>query len=164
MHEITGPALLVWLETSGLAQAMRQWQWLYPAVEIAHIVGIVLLVGAVAMFDLRLLGLSRSLPVRQMAGHLLPWSVTGLVLVAATGFMMFTAHATEFFENPAFLLKMILIVVAGINALLFHVGVYQSVMHWSINTAAPASARVSALASLMLWIGVIACGRLLAYL
>lgn len=164
MHEIAGPALLVWLETSELALAMRQWQWLYPIAEITHIVGIVLLVGAVAMFDLRLLGLSRSLPVRQMAGHLLPWSATGLMLVAVTGFMMFTAHATEFFENPAFILKMILIVVAGVNALLFHNGVYQSVMHWSINTDAPTSAKVSALASLVLWVGVIACGRLLAYL
>jgi hypothetical protein len=164
MHDITGPALLVWLETSGLAQAMRQWQWLYPAIEIAHIVGIVLLVGAVAMFDLRLLGLSRSLPVRQMAGHLLPWSVTGLMLVIATGFMMFTAHATEFFENPAFIVKMILIVVAGVNALLFHNGVYRDVQYWNMNLGSPFSAKLSALASLTLWVGVIACGRLLAYL
>ncbi|HKQ29764.1 MAG TPA: DUF6644 family protein [Burkholderiales bacterium] len=163
MHEIAGPALLVWLETSGLALAMRQWQWLYPIVEIAHIAGIVLLVGAVAMFDLRLLGFSRSLPVQQMARHLLPWSVTGLALVAITGLMMFTAHATEFFENPAFILKIILIVVGGVNALLFHNGVYREVHRWNMNMEAPFSAKVSAFASLVLWVGVIACGRLLAY-
>lgn len=63
MHEIAGPALLVWIESSGFAQAMREWLWLYPAIEIAHITGIVLLVGAAAMFDLRLLGMSRALPV-----------------------------------------------------------------------------------------------------
>ena len=164
MHEITGPALFVWLETSGLAQAMRQWMWLYPVVEFLHIIGIVLLVGAVAMFDLRLLSLSRALPVQQMARHLLPWSVTGLILVAATGLMMFTAHATEFFDNPAFILKMILIVVAGVNALLFHNGIYREVHRWNMNTDAPMSARVSALVSMVLWVGVIACGRLLAYL
>lgn len=164
MHEITGPVLLVWLETSGLAQAMRQWQWLYPIVEIAHIVGIVLLVGAVAMFDIRLLGWSRALPIRQMARHLLPWSATGLVVVAISGAMMFTAHATEFWDNPAFLLKMLLILGGGINALLFHIGVYRNVTAWEIGIDAPIAAKIAALLSLLLWIGVITCGRLLAYL
>jgi hypothetical protein len=164
MHEITGPAALVWLETSGLAQAMRQWMWLYPIVEIAHIVGIVLLVGAVAMFDLRLLGLSRALPVRQMARHLLPWSVAGLVIVALSGALMFTAHPTEFWDNPAFLIKISLILAAGANALLFHAGVYRRVTGWEIGVEAPASAKIAAVASLAIWIGVIACGRLLAYL
>ena len=67
MHPPSGPAWLVWLETSGVAAAMRQWQWLYPIVEIVHIVGFVVLVGAAVMFDLRLLGLSRVLPVSAMA-------------------------------------------------------------------------------------------------
>ena len=56
MHHPVGPAWLVWLETSALAEAMRQWTWLYPGVEIVHIVGFVVLVGAAIMFDLRLLG------------------------------------------------------------------------------------------------------------
>jgi hypothetical protein len=164
MHEITGPAPLAWLERSGFAQAMREWLWLYPAVEIAHITGIVLLVGAVAMFDLRLLGVSRALPVNQLARHLLPWSVGGLALVVTTGLMMFSAHATEFWINPAFLVKMTLVVLAGVNALAFHVGVYRTVSRWNTGATAPAAARVAAVASLLLWVGVIACGRLLAYL
>ena len=164
MHEITGPAALVWLETSGLAQAMRQWLWLYPIVEIVHITGIVLLVGSVAMFDLRLLGLSRALPVSRMAQHLLPWSVAGLGIVAVTGLMMFSAHATEFWSNPAFWVKMALIAIAGVNALLFHSGVFRSVMRWDAGAAVPRAAQLSAVASLMLWVGVITCGRLLAYL
>ncbi|HWR77854.1 MAG TPA: DUF6644 family protein [Thiobacillus sp.] len=164
MHEITGPALLVWLERSGFAQAMREWLWLYPAVEIAHITGIVLLVGAAAMFDLRLLGVSRALPVNQLARHLLPWSAAGLALVAGTGLMMFSAHATEFWINPAFLVKMTLIVLAGLNALAFHAGVYRTVSGWNTGARAPATAKAAALASLLLWVGVIACGRLLAYL
>ena len=84
-HSPTGPAWLVWLETTALADAMRQWLWLYPIVEIVHIVGIVLLVGAAAMFDLRLLGISRRLPVADMASHLLPWARLGLAIVAVTG-------------------------------------------------------------------------------
>ena len=105
MHEPVGPAFLVALEVSGLATLMRQSQWLYPIVEIAHIVGFVTLVGSVAMFDLRLLGLSRGLPVSGMARHLLRWSMASLLFVVPSGFMMFSAHATEFFDNTAFRLK-----------------------------------------------------------
>jgi hypothetical protein len=164
VHEVVGPAFLVWLELSELAQAMRQWLWLYPIVEIAHITGIVLLVGSVAMLDLRLLGLSRTLPVSQMARHLLPWSMIGLGIAAVTGVMMFAAHATEFVANPAFLLKLTLIGVAGLNALLFHRRIYPTVTQWDTGNHAPTRAKISAVASLILWLGVISCGRLLAYL
>ena len=63
------------LEASGLGQAMRQWMWLYPAVETVHIVGIGLLFGSIAILDLRLLGLGRGIPVRALASHVLPWTV-----------------------------------------------------------------------------------------
>ncbi|HEY8554547.1 MAG TPA: hypothetical protein VIL43_08425 [Burkholderiales bacterium] len=164
MHEPVGPALLVWLETSGFAQAMRQWLWLYPIVEIVHIGGIVLLVGGAAMFDLRLLGLGRTLSVRRLARLLLPWSVVGLALVAATGLMMFTAHATEFWVNPAFAVKMSLIVLAGLNAALFHRGIYRTVATWDVDLPPPPRARFAAAASLALWLGAISGGRLIAYL
>src|SRR5262245_12676609 len=111
-----GGGWLAWLEASGLGVAMRQWLWLYPIVEIVHIAGIVVLVGAAAMFDLRLLGLSRRLPVSAMAAHLLPWARAGLAIVVPTGAMMFVAHATEMAGNPAFRLKLALIAAALINA------------------------------------------------
>jgi hypothetical protein len=164
MHEIHGPALLVWLESSGFAAAMRQWLWLYPIVEIVHITGIALLVGSIAMLDLRLLGLSRALSVQRLARHLLPWSVTGFAIAAATGSMMFTAHATEFWVNPAFVVKMSLIGLAGLNALWFHLRTYPKVGGWDSGGAAPAMAKMAAALSLLFWVGVISCGRLLAYL
>jgi hypothetical protein len=119
IHAGAAAAWLLWLEQSAVAQAMRQWRWLYPIVEVVHIVGFVLLVGAAAMFDLRLLGLSRSLPVATMARHLLPWARVGLGVVAPTGLLMFTAHATEFATNPAFQLKLALITAACLNAAVF---------------------------------------------
>ncbi len=164
MHEITGPALLVWLESSGFAAAMRQWLWLYPIVEIVHITGIALLVGSIAMFDLRLLGFSRALPVRRLAGHLLPWTLAGFAVVATSGAMMFTAHATEFWGNPAFTVKLSLIALAGANALWFHLGAYRNAYGWDVDRRAPAGAKAAAVLSLLLWVGVISCGRLLAYL
>ncbi len=163
MHEIAGPAALVWLESTAFAAAMRQWLWLYPIVEIVHITGIALLVGSVAMFDLRVLGLSRGLPLRPLARHLLPWTWTGFAILAASGAMMFTAHATEFWSNPAFAVKLALIGLAAANALWFHLGPYAVVDRWD-TAAAPVPAKAAAALSLALWPAVIACGRLLAYL
>jgi hypothetical protein len=159
-----GPAWAVWLETTALAAAMREWLWLYPVVEIAHILGFTVLVGAAVSFDLRLLGLSRHLPVAALEHHLLPWARAALVLIVPSGVMMFMAHATEFVENPAFRLKLAFLVVAGLNAALFHRITFRSVSAWDRAIAAPGAARVSAVVSLVAWTGAIACGRLLAYL
>jgi hypothetical protein len=154
--------MLAWLEATQLARAMRGSIWMYPIVEIVHIVGIVLLVGSVAMFDLRVLGFAPSLPLDALGRHLLPWSVSSLALVVPAGLMMFSAHPHDFIGNRVFLLKLSLIGVAAVNALLFHTGVYRSVKAWNQGPAPPL-ARAHALASLVIWIAVISCGRLLAY-
>lgn len=164
MHPPEGPAWLIAIESSGFAAAMRHWLWLYPIVEIMHILGFVLLVGAAIMFDLRLLGASSRIPVSDLARHLLPWSRAGLLLVVPSGLAMFSAHATEWIANPAFWVKLSLIALAGVNAWIFHRRTFPSVAAWDRLVAVPAAARVSALASLALWTGVVTCGRLLAYL
>ena len=152
------------LEGSALAGAMRHSLWLYPIVEIAHIVGFVLLVGSVAMLDLRLLGFTTTTSVRALARHVLPWTWTALLLVVPSGFAMFSAHAVEFLDNPALRIKLLLIAFAGLNAAVFQFGVFGSAPAWDRNTPVPAAARWAAGLSLVLWIGVIACGRLIAYL
>lgn len=164
IHPAAGPAWLVWLEGTSAAMAMRQWLWLYPAVEIVHILGFVVLVGAAALFDLRLLGLARHLPVTGLARYHLRWARLALVLIAPSGLLMFVAHATEMAANPAFQTKLALIVLAGVNAAVFHRGAFRSVASWDRDIVAPAGARLAAVLSLGLWSGVIACGRLLAYL
>ena len=155
------------LEASGLGQAMRQWLWLYPSVETVHIVGIGLLFGSIAVLDLRLLGLSRSIPVRTLARHVLPWTAASFLLIVPSGLLMFTAHASEFIESPVFVLKMCLIMAAGLNAALFHTMVFRTADVWDAEDMRklppPPSARISAALSLLIWISVIACGRLLAY-
>ena len=163
MHQPVGPAWLVGLETSGVAGAMRHWLWLYPLVEIVHIAGFVVLVGAAVMFDLRLLGLARYLPAADLAHYLLPWARTSLLLVLPSGVLLFTAHATEWAASPVFRLKLLLLAAAALNAALFHRGPFQSVATWNRDRTAPVTAKCAAVASLLLWLGVIACGRLLAY-
>ena len=164
IHNPQGAAWLVWLESSAVAVAMRQWLWLYPAVEVLHIAGIAALVGGAVMFDLRLLGVSRGLPVAALAAHLLTWSRVGLGLMAVSGGLMFTAHATEWAENPAFRVKMLLIIAAGLNAWAFHRWPFRSVARWDREVPTPSRARVAAVLSIALWLSVITCGRLLAYL
>ena len=155
------------LEASGLGQAMRQSPWLYPAVETVHIVGIGLLFGSIAVLDLRLLGFGRSIPVRLLARHVLPWTAASFLLIVPSGLTMFIAYASDFISSPVFAIKMCLIMTAGLNAALFHAIVFPSVAVWDSEEmrklGPPPSARISAAVSLAIWICVIACGRLLAY-
>ena len=159
-------AVAAWLgalEQTALATAVRESPWLYPAAEFAHILGFVLLVGAAAMFDLRLLGLSRTLPVTEMAAHLLPWARAGLLLAAPTGALMFISDATATAANPAFRLKLLLVAAGLLNAWAFHRGPFRSVRAWDRGAPTPASARAAAVLSLVLWVAALAAGRLIAY-
>jgi hypothetical protein len=161
MHETAG--YFGWLEATPLSQTMRDSLWLYPIVEIIHIVGFAILVGAVAMFDLRVLGFAKTLPVQALGRHLLRWALASLLLIVPAGLTMFSAHPGDFIGNRVFLLKLTLITVAGLNALIFHNGVYRTVAQWDKELPGPPVAKLHALASLAIWIAVICCGRLLAY-
>jgi hypothetical protein len=151
------------LAHSGLGRAMREWRWLYPLVQSAHIAGFALLVGAAAMFDLRLLGLSQSLSVRALARHVLPWSVAGIAIALPTGVAMFAAEPVQLAGNAAFRLKLVALVLAGLNAAVFHAGPYRKVDRWNQDQLPPRGVRVAAALSLGLWLAVIVCGRLIAY-
>ena len=155
--------LWLWLEATPVAAAMRQYAWLYPTVETLHILGFVVLVGAAAMFDLRLLGLSRLMRVTGLDRHLLPWSRLGLLMATPTGALLFIVDATATAANPAFRLKLLLIGIALLNVGVFHRGAYRSVQAWDCDVPPPFPARLAGGLSLLLWATVIACGRLIAY-
>jgi hypothetical protein len=147
-----------------LSVAMREGAWLYPVVEIVHIAGFSVLVGSVVLFDLRVLGFARTLPVAALGEHLLRWALASVLLVVPAGLLLFSAHPVELSTNPAFLLKLVLIALAGLNALALHLLPYRSVAGWDRERPAPPLARAGAAVSILLWLGVIACGRMLAYL
>ena len=155
------------LEASGLGRAMREWLWLYPSVEIVHIVGIGLLFGSIAVLDIRLLGVSKSISVRRLSRHVLPWTAASFLLIIPSGLLMFTAHATDFISSPVFVIKMCLIMLAGVNAALFHAIAMRTADVWDTeemrDLRPPPSVRLAGAASLLIWIAVISCGRLLAY-
>jgi hypothetical protein len=151
------------LEGLAFAQAMRDIPLLYAAVAIAHIAGLAVLVGAALLFDLRLLGLSRGISVRALWRHLMPWSMAALLVIVPTGLAMFAANAGDLIESRVFQVKMALLLTAGMNAAIFHTGPYQSVASWDTRACAPWGARLCAALSMVLWLSIIACGRLLSY-
>lgn len=152
--------MLEGLENSYLASLIRSSTFLYPIIETIHILGFVILVGSAFMFDLRLLGISRKLPVVDLGKHLLPWSQRSLFLVIPSGLLLFISNAQTLAASPVFLLKLILIAAAFINAGLFHLFLYRRLEQ---NAASRMYGKLSAILSIFLWVGVLTCGRFLAY-
>lgn len=162
-HAPSAHPWLIALEQSALGEAMRSSLLLYPAVEVLHILGFVLLVGSILGFDLRLLGFSLRLPAAPFARHAVPLAVLGFCVAAPTGFLLFSTEATSIAVNPAFQVKLACIAIGLANAGLFHLGPWRSMELWGV-THVPAVARIGAAVSLLAWCGAIIGGRLIAYL
>jgi hypothetical protein len=157
-------ALLGWLQGSVLGEAVRGTPFLYPVLEASHILGIAVLIGPAFAFDLRLLGVGRHLvPVPTAARYLLSVSHVGLVVALATGVALLSAQAVVVAASGAAPWKFGLLLLAGLNVLVFHRGVYRRVEDWADGVRAPAAARVAAGVSLTAWTGVLFAGRFLAY-
>lgn len=147
MQEAAG--FIGWVGSTALVNAMLTSLRLYPIIQIGYIAGFTVLVGAIAMFDLRLLGWERAWPASGLGKFLLPWSAAGLSLIVPAGLTMFSARPHDFLGNRIFLLKLALIALAGVNALLFHTRSYRSVAQWNVDRPAPALARLHVLMSLV---------------
>jgi len=153
-----------WLEKTPAAAAMRDSLWVFDVTETAHTIGIVLVAGTIMLVDLRLLGMGlRREPVSHVVSRIVPWTLSGFVLMFLTGGWLFSAEASKLYHSPAFRIKMILLSLAGLNALIFHLTVYRRAAEWDDVPVAPVRARLAGLASLLLWIGIIAAGRSIAY-
>jgi hypothetical protein len=153
-----------WLDRTLVGTSIRESLWLFPIIETMHIFGIILLVGATSILDLRLMGLTfRDESVSKIAGRFIPWALAGFAVQIVTGSLLFTSEAAKMYGNPGFQIKMILIAVAGINALVFHSIAYQCVGRWEYDPVGPLSARAAGLISILLWFGIVAAGRWIAY-
>ena len=135
--------------------------WGWAIAESIHFLGLSLLIGAVGVFDLRLLGVGKRIPV--MALHrLIPWGLAGYAtnVVSGLGFLM--TEPDQYIFNAAFQLKLLLMAIAGVNALMFYVIGYR--VSTNPDTAeVPRSAKIAAAISLCMWVGVIICGRMIAF-
>lgn len=154
------------LEASAFAQAMRDSLWLYPLVLFAHILGVALLFGSIAVLDFRLIGIWKKTAVKALAAQVLPWSIGSFLLIVPSGLALFAANAADVIASRIFAVKMGLIMAALLNAGLFHTMTFPSVNVWDAPEmrplGTPPSARVAGALSLTLWASVIACGVILA--
>lgn len=129
--------------------------WAYPALEVTHIIGIALLVGNLVLFELRVFGAGAALPARELARLSVTLALVGFGLAAASGLLMFTTQPSELLANRAFTLKMLLLLAAACNAAWFH-------GRGSL-ARLDTLARLQMLLSTLIWLGVIGCGRWIAY-
>jgi hypothetical protein len=157
--------LCKWLEQTSIGTAVRDSLWLFPTIETLHLFGIVLLVGSTSALDLRLLGLSlRNQSVSTVAARLLPWAWVGFVVQIVTGILLFSSEATKCYVNLAFRLKMLMILLAGVNAMVFHWTAYRSVGKWDDAPSTPIGAKLAGSFSILLWFGIVAAGRWIAFI
>ena len=156
--------LCQWLNDTSLATAIRESELMFPLIETVHVLAITLLAGTVAIVDLRLLGvILKKEQVSEIAGRVLPLTWIGLALMFVSGFLLFLAEALKSYGNPAFRLKILLLLLAGLNPLIFHSTIYRSVAAWDRAPVTPWRARLTAVLSLTLWSGIIVSGRAIAY-
>ena len=143
---------------------IRESIYFYPGLLTAHVVGMCLFAGLVIMMDLRLLGIGNSrTPLSQIQKRLFPWQMGGMALSALTGLLLVYGQPMRFFPNIFFWIKAVMMALAGINALAFHLSTYRSVAAWDAGGNMPFLAKLSGGVGLVLWSLVILSGRLIAY-
>jgi Family of unknown function (DUF6644) len=153
-----------WLKTTHLSAFVTQSRWVWPASETLHFVGLAMLIGVVGLMDLRLLGMAKRLPFAPLH-KLLPFGIAGFSICLGTGILFFSGDPFQYIHNPVFWYKLLFIVLAGVNVLVFYVsGVFHGVEHLAAGEDAPLGAKLIAGASLLLWIGVMYLGRMLPFL
>ena len=134
----------------------------WPTCESIHFLGLSLLIGAIGTFDLRLLGFAPRIPIAALH-RLVPWGIAGYGINIITGLMFLVTEPNQYIYNPSFHFKILFMGLAGINVLVFYVAVFGKVKLLEPGAATPRSAKIIGGASLLLWIGVIVCGRLLTF-
>ncbi len=153
-----------WLAGTRGSIALHESQYMYPLVESAHVLTLGLFVGTAVMLDLRLLGLTmRQVPVSEVMRRLLPWTAAGFVVMVLTGALLFYAIPVRTYQNIFFRIKVLLLILAGVNVWVFHRKVEPTLHEWDQDPVTPRGARVAATASLVLWAAIIIAGRMIAY-
>jgi hypothetical protein len=153
-----------WLENTPPAAALRDSVWVFNVAETIHTLGIILVAGTIMLVDFRLLGMGlKRESFSEVVSRIVPFTLWGFALMFVTGASLFSAEAVKLYSSPFFRIKLVLLSLAGLNALLFHLTVYRKANEWDGAPKAPVQARLAGLLSLILWIAIIACGRAIAY-
>ncbi len=152
------------LEASEFSQVMKESLYWFPMLNLVHVIGLLLAAGTIAFWDLRLLGVGlKNTPVSRIGSALLPWTWTGFVIMFGSGSLLVWMRAAQYYGNTFFRLKVLFLILAGLNMMAFHLTVYRSVNQWDKDPVTPTQARIAGGISLLLWFGMMACGRAIGY-
>jgi hypothetical protein len=153
-----------WIENTPSSVALRESIWMFPIFETTHVLGLAFSVGTIFWFDLRLIGAGlRRYSVSETFGYVRPWMFGGFALMMITGAILFWAHAVQAYGSGYFRVKLILLILAGANIAAFHLTIDKHRAAWDDLPIPPPRVRLAGAASLVLWFGIVAVGRLMAY-
>jgi hypothetical protein len=157
-------AFFAWLADTSWSSDLHESQYAYAIIESLHVGAMSLFFGLAVILDLRLLGWTMcKVPVSEFARRVLPWTIAGFVVMVITGTLLFYAIPLRSYQNIFFRGKMILMVLAGLNAWFFHTRVYPNIATWDVDVVPPKAAKLAGAVSLVLWIGIVVSGRMIAY-
>ncbi len=151
-----------WLGATRLGTAVAE-DW-FPKIECVHVIALATVAGTIFLVDSRLIGLtSTRVSFRLISSRLLPWTWAGFVLAAITGFLLFASNSVAYYQNGAFRLKLLLMMLAAVNMLYFELVTFRKVAAWDMSAKPPFAARLAGVVSLALWCGVIMTGRWIGF-
>lgn len=154
---------LQWLENTAVATAVRESDWVFPTIETIHVLAVAIVVGSIVRVDLRLIGTAnRGGSVRVLLGEMLPWTWTSFVIAVASGALLFSSAAIRYSTNAFFLLKMVTLLLAGLNMVIFHLVSYQAAARPDRESMGRGAQAAGAL-SLLFWVGIVAFGRWIGF-
>lgn len=156
--------LLQRLGNTVLASAIRENFYIFPWLEVLHVMAIAVVLGTLVIVDLRLIGLaSMDMKVSRLLRRMLPLTWTAFAIAAASGALLFLSQPVVYFQNFAFRLKLVMLVAAGLNMTVFHLSTQRNMAAWDAGAALPRAARLAGALSISIWIVVASAGRWIGF-
>jgi len=153
-----------WIDSTAFSTSIRESIWVFPIIETIHLLGIAASAGTILFVDLRLLGIGMKRErLSDVLEQLQPWTLSAFLVMTITGALLFISESVKCYHSVFFQIKVLMLMLAAVNAALFHWKVYPGVDVWDHLPAAPGRARIAGALSITLWIGIIAMGRAIAY-
>ena len=152
--------VLLRLKETGFATAIRENGSFFPWIEAVHVLAVTIVIGSIGLLELRLIGLtSLNRSVSRVLNDVLPITWSAFAASVISGFLLFASNAPIYAANAFFLSKLVLLAGAGLNAFAFHAFVERSIAKWDSSAQTPMPARLSGIFSLVMWVGIVVCGR-----
>ena len=156
--------ILIFIYSNPLAQTIRENELLFPWIEAIHVLAVTLVIGSIALVDLRLIGVrALNRAISNISKELLPITWMAFLAAAITGAILFTSNALSYSQNFYFISKMILLGLAGINMMFFQLIIGKNLDSWNHYQQLPIAARIAGAISLTLWLSIIVCGRWIGF-